>query len=474
MNDLWFPFLVALLAPALAWAFLGLHLLLRGSPTERTVQWLTSGSLLVATLGALIGGARLVLGAGLEPLRIGALVTAPRYHLELGFDLDLLSAGFLLLTFTLTGLVGAFSARYLHREPGFSRFFFLLLTMCLGFELVAAGWGLDLLFLGWELVGLSSALLIAFFSRRQAPLENGLRAYTIYRFADLALLLSVVLVHHLMGSVRWTDLSTTPIAAGGTTTLCALLLVFAAMGKAGSVPFSGWLPRAMEGPTSSSAIFYGALSIHAGPFLLLKAWPLLEAAPAARVVLGLIGLLSAIHGSMVGRVQTDVKSTQGYAAIAQVGLIFIEIALGWTELAALHGLGHAIFRANQLLRAPSVLAERDRLTVLLGDARPSRNIEAAFPPGLQRFLYRFAMERWFLDEAMEGWLIRPFRRMLCNLDRIDRAWVNLLSGGIAPRQPIEEPTVEGRVEGLPLRRPRRSLSQAEMVIPTPRAEETRR
>src|SRR5262249_6045676 len=147
------------------------------------------------------------------------------------------------------------------------------------------------LFAGWELVGLSSALLVAFFQERPAPVRNGLRVWAVYRVSDAALLLAAIALHHLsgegdfdklLGAVPWPDGRAT--LTGGPALLVGLLLVVAAAGKSALVPFSGWLPRAMEGPTPSSAVFYGALSVHLGAFLLLRVGPILETSPLLSAV----------------------------------------------------------------------------------------------------------------------------------------------------------------------------------------------
>src|SRR5690606_18434876 len=107
-----------------------------------------------------------------------------------------------------------------------------------------------------------------------------------------------------------------------------LLLLVAAAGKSALVPFSGWLPRAMEGPTPSSAIFYGALSVHLGAFLLLRVSPLLDASVPLSVAVFALGLITALYANLTARVQTDVKSALAFASLTQVGIIVAEIGLG--------------------------------------------------------------------------------------------------------------------------------------------------
>ena len=364
----------------------------------------------------------------IEPFSVdlGRLISVRGYHFDLVLRLDVLGAMFLWLTVSLGGLVGAFSAPYLHQDEGFHRFYFLLLVFIFGLECVALGEGLDLVFVGWELLGLSSALLIAFFQRRKAPVENGLRAYAFYRMSDLGLLLGIVFLHHLTDSTSLGSLSSVPSSA---VLALGALLIFGAMAKGGIFPLTSWLPRAMEGPTPSSAIFYGALSIHASPFLLLRISPLLEQRMALQLAVIGLGVITAIHASMVGRTQTDIKTSLGYASVAQVGVIWIWVGLGWYELAAIHTFSHAILRTWQLLRAPSLLHERHELVSSLGRSlRPTgQHLERLLPLSFRRWSYRIALERWYLDEiwdaAAQGALV-----VLGAIDRLDRAWSGLLDG----------------------------------------------
>ncbi len=200
------------------------------------------------------------------------------YRFPLVLMADRLSLPFLGMTVVLSGLVGEFSATYLHREQGFFRFFLLLHLFAFGSLLAFAAGSFDLLAGGWELVGITSVLLIAFFQQRTAPVENALRVFGVYRACDIGLLLGIFAMHHWAGTASFAD--GMPALTGTQSTMVCLLLLLAAAGKAAQVPFSGWLPRAMEGPTPSSAIFYGAISIHAGAYLLLRVQPLLAGGPS--------------------------------------------------------------------------------------------------------------------------------------------------------------------------------------------------
>ncbi|HBP17610.1 MAG TPA: hypothetical protein DEA08_07445 [Planctomycetes bacterium] len=433
---------LTLVLPALALTFLGGGMLLGHRPSEHRVQQLLAANM---SLAAILASA-LLLGLALgwlEPVSVnlGTLLAVRGYHFDLAFRLDWLGALYLWLDVVLCGLVGAFSAPYLHQDEGYHRFYLLLLVFSVGLALIAAGAGLDLVFAGWEVVGLSSALLIAYFLRRPAPVENGLLAYGIYRITDVGLLLAVVSLHHYAGT---TSLESLPSLAPSAALAIGALLVFGAMGKGAIVPFTPWLPRAMEGPTPSSAIFYGALSIHASPFLLLRAAPALESSRALQACVVVLGALTALHATSVGRVQTDIKCSLGYASVAQVGLMWIWVGLGLYPLAAVHMAGHAILRTWQLLRAPSLLHERHGLIQALGaDLSETGSLYARLVPlPLRRALYRWSLERWFLEDA--GALLAGLcRRVLLALDVLDRRWAALLD-----RPPEVEDELELRLEPL--------------------------
>ncbi len=291
----------------------------------------------------------------------GHLVSAGDYHFSFMLLIDKYSVAFQVLIGVLTGLVLMFSRRYMHRENGYIRFFAALFLFVAGISLVALAATIDVLFAGWEIVGISSFLLIGFYQLRLQPGRNSLRTYAIYRFCDVGLFLGAWLFHKLGSEYfflqfadraldqQFVNLNLWFFVAIG------VLIVFAAMGKSAQYPFSFWVPRAMEGPTPSSAIFYGALSIHAGVYLLIRLYPLWRAVPAIPWAVGAIGLITAISASISLKTQSNVKGQIGYASVAQVGLMFFELALGFRELAMLHFLGNATLRCYQLLASPSIM-----------------------------------------------------------------------------------------------------------------------
>ncbi|MCB9558173.1 MAG: oxidoreductase [Deltaproteobacteria bacterium] len=375
---------------------------------------------LTALFAYLLSDRRLVL------LKLGSWFTASEARFSFDLALDALSLGFAALSLLICNIVAAFSFRYLHREPGFFRYFFQMAMFVVGICSVALAGSVELLFVGWELIGLSSALLVGFFQERPAPADNALRVFSIYRLSDAAMLSAAVLLHHWTGSGNLTSLFTTTeqphltLAAGQTLAIGSLLII-AVAGKSALWPFSGWLPRAMEGPTPSSAVYYGALSIHAGCFLLLRVQPLLAASGIATALMIFGGVATSVYGALSGRVQTDVKSAISYATLTQVGIIVVEIAFGLQLLPMLHIAGHACFRLLQFLSAPNVLHDLHELENRLG--------EELHPSSKQRTgqgrpaVYLFALERGFADSLLDRALVAPFRRLISILDAFDRLLV---------------------------------------------------
>jgi hypothetical protein len=188
----------------------------------------------------------------------------------------------------------------------------------------------------------------------------------------------------------------------------------------------------MEGPTPSSAIFYGAISVHLGPYLLLRATPILEANALVAGAVIAVGILTALHGTFVGRVQTDIKSALAYASMTQVGLIFVEIGLGLRFIALTHIVSHAALRSLQILRSPSLLHEHHHLEQAMGGALPKTggHLERLIPRALQPWLYRHALERGYFDAMLSSWVIDPFVTLMRTIDGADRRFTSWLAGPV--------------------------------------------
>ncbi len=341
------------------------------------------------------------------------------YEFPLTLLLDRLSLPIVGVTVILAGVVGSFSVRYLHRDPGFFRFFLLLHLFTFGALMVFMADSLDVLIGGWEIVGITSVLLIGFFQYRPDPVRNALRVFATYRVADLFMLLAVFLAHHWFKTASWGGMFTgvwpghLNNLSGKAATVVAVLLVFAASGKSAQGPFCGWLARAMEGPTPSSAIFYGAISVHAGAYLLLRIEPLLHSSAIATGLVIFIGVTTAFLGTLVHRTCADAKTSLAYAAQTQLGLIFVEIGLGWTTFAIVHLVSHAVLRTLQFLRSPSMLRDYNRVHAAAGGQieATGEHYESLLPKNVQLWLYRAALGRGFYDPVVDRFIVAPVVRV---------------------------------------------------------------
>lgn len=322
-----------------------------------------------------------------------------QYSFDFTLVMDLPAAVFLSVTAVLGGLVIKFSQYYMHREPGQRRFFATLLLFMGGMATVVLAGDIITLFTGWELVGIASFLLIGFYRHREWPVRNALKVYSIYRVCDIGLLAAAYEEHHIFGTAVFAEQgrhSLTPEAA----LPIALLLLLSAAGKSGQFPFSFWIARAMEGPTPSSAIFYGAISIHAGLFLLIRTMPIWYVSDIARICIAVVGLTTAVLCTITGHVQSNIKGRIGYASVAQVGLMFVELSLGLDHLALLHFVGNASLRCYQLLVSPSVVAYILRLQSSASQAgKPGRDwtLESRLFPRLRATLYVCATQEFYME-----------------------------------------------------------------------------
>ncbi len=432
---------IVVASPTVLVAVLGATTASRWPMSERAIhRWIFSGVLVGMTAAIAVLVLMLLTGDREVPVEFGQWVVIPEedFHFHMKFLFDWLSVPFVILSYVLCGTIGAFANRYLHREPGYRRFSMCYALFTLGMVLTSLAGTIEVLFFGWELVGLSSALLIAFFHERAAAVRNGQWVWSVYRISDAAFLIAALALHHLkgegdfdlmMGAGPW------PEGVASLTSAQALfigsLLLVAAMGKSALVPFSGWLPRAMEGPTPSSAVFYGALSVHLGAFLLLRVSPILERSVILSAAVAAVGVLTAVTAAASARVQSDIKSSLAYASLTQVGVIVAEIGFGLRVIPLVHIIGHASLRSLQLLRAPSLLRDYHALENAIGGHLPAQTTGWSrwFPRSWQRWAYRAALERFFLDAWLETIVVRPFVGILSWCDRAERRWTDWLARG---------------------------------------------
>ncbi len=338
------------------------------------------------------------------------------YKFEIDFYFDQVTAVYGIVGGFLVSLITIYSRYYLHREPGYKRFFNTLLFFYFGYTVAVFSGNLETLFFGWEILGITSFLLIAFYRERYIPVRNAAKVYSVYRIGDIGLILAMWLSHHLfhenitffklLNQNNWVHEHMTE--HHWVAWLISVFVLVAAYAKSAQIPFSSWLPRAMEGPTPSSAIFYGSLSVHLGVFLMLRMYPVLEHQHSIRIAMVVMGFITSFLAANSARVQSNVKSKIAYSSIAQIGLIFAEIGFGFTDLALVHFAGNAFLRTYQLLISPSVVSYLIKDQFYHFQQSPHSRI-SWMPKSWMNALYIISLKEWNLEYVMYRLIWKPLK-----------------------------------------------------------------
>lgn len=414
MNHFFDLLPLVLLLPLLVAMVIGLKILVGrgwGDDAEpATARW-ASASALIGLLVLL--GACLVAVTGQAPGRVelARWIESGPIALTLSLSIDTKSLVFALIVQLVGWITLRFSRTYLHREEAFHRFFLGLNLFLCGMQIIVLAGDAAFMFVGWELVGLSSWLLIGYDAERSTATGNAVYAFVTNRIGDAGFILGIALAFLWLGSTAWPALAVA-VTDGALDKVSARMLLFgffiAAVAKSAQLPLSGWLARALEGPTPSSAIFYGAIMVHAGVWMLIRMEPVLRVVPDIMAQVAIFGALTAIYSWLTGLVQTDVKSSLVFATTTQIGLMFLACGLGYFEFAFWHMCCHAVLRAAQFLLAPSYMH------LLVGPPTA--------PPAWLRLRsgwYAAALSRFWIEPLAEAALIRPLRTMARDLRSLD-------------------------------------------------------
>ena len=280
------------------------------------------------------------------------------FALKIGILLDPLSAIMLVVVLIVSLLVQIYSLSYMKRDehPRFYLYMSLFTASMLGLVISST---LLQLFIFWELVGLCSYLLIGFWYRKPEAARAAIKAFVVTRFGDLGLLIAVIALWMQYGDLSFANLQAQihpgVTVAGLPLLVIALLLFFGACGKSAQFPLHIWLPDAMEGPTSVSALIHAATMVAAGVFLVARMFFLFQAEPVSLVVVALIGGFTALFAASIALVQDDMKKVMAYSTISQLGYMMMGLGLAAPGAAFFHLTTHAFFKALLFLTAGSVI-----------------------------------------------------------------------------------------------------------------------
>ncbi len=339
------------LIPTLPILAAGMGALLKQSQ-RRLAASLAIGAMTISFLLAVVAFAHLLVTPDRQFVNFAWLQFGSEW-LKLGWMLDPL-AGAMLVMVTFVGLlIFIYSVAYMHHDENFTRFFcFLSLFAGAMLGLLIAN-SLLLLFMCWEVVGLTSYLLIGFWYERPAAAAAAKKAFITTRIGDLGLLLGMVWLYGKSGTLLFYDHGAGCLEAGLASTGIALLIFCGAVGKSGQLPLHVWLPDAMEGPTPVSALIHAATMVAAGVYLVARVYPLMT--PSALEVVAWIGALTAIFAALVAVAQEDIKRVLAYSTVSQLGYMMLGLAVGGVAVGVFHLIAHAFFKALLFLGAGSVI-----------------------------------------------------------------------------------------------------------------------
>jgi NADH-quinone oxidoreductase subunit L len=336
----------------------------------KQAHWIPVGAIFLAWVVAMLAVVNVLTGAA--PLLPGSETThgyvvgswtwipAGAFHIDLGLFVDPLTACLLIVVTTIGLLVHVYSIGYMSHDPGYWRFFAYLNLFMFSMLLLVLADSWLVVFVAWELVGLSSYLLIGFWYRKRSAALAAKKAFIVNRVGDVGFALGIMAIFANTHTLNVRDsigiLTHPTFAAFPIPVPIVALLVFAgAMGKSAQFPLHVWLPDAMEGPTPVSALIHAATMVNAGVYLVARANPLFAAAPDAMVVVAAIGIFTAILAASIAMTQTDIKRVLAYSTLSQLGYMFAALGVGAFSAAIFHLMTHGFFKGLLFLGSGSVI-----------------------------------------------------------------------------------------------------------------------
>ena len=314
-----------------------------------TATWLLSMAVVYQALTGGFGEN----GAGITLYR---WIPAGAFTVDVGFFVDQLTACLLIVVTTIGMVVHLYSVGYMAHDPGRWRFFAYLNLFMFSMLLLVLADNFLVVFAGWELVGLSSYLLIGFWYPRRSAALAAKKAFIVNRVGDVGFALGIMLIWVSTGTLNMRE-AFDRIAGldHGTILVIALLVFCGAVGKSAQFPLHVWLPDAMEGPTPVSALIHAATMVNAGVYLVARTNPIFSHVPEAMVVVAAIGIFTAILAASIAFTQTDIKRVLAYSTLSQLGYMFAALGVGAYVAAIFHLMAHGFFKGLLFLGSGSVI-----------------------------------------------------------------------------------------------------------------------
>ena len=324
---------------------------------ERLTTFITiNGALLSFTVSLFMFG--VILLDKFKPISLKLYTWFPEPEIRFEFLLDGLSGTMMLLVTGLGLVIQIFSTSYMSGDPRYVKYFVYFNFFVFSMLLLVMSANFLVMFFGWELVGLSSYLLISFWSEKKEAAKAGNKAFVLNRIGDFGFLIALMMILNTYDTFSFkTVFATTLINQPQNLDLIVVFLMIGAFGKSAQFPLFSWLPDAMEGPTPASALIHAATMVTAGVFMLVRISPLLQFSELSSILIISIGLLTALISAFAAINQNDIKKVLAYSTISQLGFMFIAIGAGAYVAAIFHLVTHAFFKALLFLGAGAVIHE---------------------------------------------------------------------------------------------------------------------
>ena len=316
-------------------------------------------AILSAFVGCLLSWWIFLQPAAESTLSFTWLTFGPDLTIPISITLDTLSKVMLLIVTSISSLVFVYSLGYMRAEEGYSRFFAglsLFLFSMLGIVLAN---NFVMMFIFWELVGVSSYILIGHYYSKDSAADAGKQAFIVNRIGDFGFMLGILLLWSATGTLVFKDLiEAIPMFSGAPIylTVACILIFMGTVGKSAQMPLHVWLPNSMEGPTPVSSLLHAATMVAAGVYMLARIFPILEAVPTALDVIAWVGGITCFLAALMATQQSDIKRILAYSTISQLGYMVLGIAVAPTsDVAMFHLFTHACFKCLLFLAAGSVM-----------------------------------------------------------------------------------------------------------------------
>jgi NADH-quinone oxidoreductase subunit L len=325
-----------------------------------TKSWpgLSSFISVTAVLASFVGGCIVFATPHLETLELTWLDLRPVLYVPLGLVLDDLAKTMLVLVTGIGALIHIYSLGYMRDDSGKSRYFASLSFFMFSMLGIVVSNNFVMMFIFWELVGVSSYLLIGHWFDRDAAAEAAKKAFLTNRIGDFGFMLGILMAWAATGTVVFSEMNEQLgrlTSYPGYLTITALLIFCGAVGKSAQFPLHVWLPDAMEGPTPISALIHAATMVAAGVYMLVRVGFLFQASAEALWVIAWIGTITAVMAALIATQQNDIKRILAYSTLSQLGYMIMAVGLASGQAAMFHLFTHAFFKALLFLCAGAII-----------------------------------------------------------------------------------------------------------------------